>query len=136
MTATDPRLTDCRRIFLREFSIEASIGFHDFEKQARQRILISVDLFVPISLSTSARDQVADVVDYDFIRHGIAAIAQSRHFNLQETLIDEICGLCLSQPGVRAVRVESQKPDVYPDCKTVGIEVFRWASHGDTSSGH
>lgn len=128
MMLTDPRLTDCRKIFLREFSIDASIGFHDFEKQARQRILVSVDLFVPVHLSTSQRDDVADVVDYDFIRKGIVRIAQSKHFNLQETLIDEICSLCLSQPSVRAARVESQKPDVYPDCKTVGIEVFRWSS--------
>jgi len=123
----DPRLSDCRRIFLKDFSIDASIGFHDFEKQAPQRILISVDLFVPIVQSTSNRDDVADVVDYDFIRTGVVRIAQSRHFNLQETLIDEICDLCLSQPSVRAARVETQKPDVYPDCKTVGIEVFRWA---------
>lgn len=127
MNLLDPRLADCRRIFLNDFSIEASIGFHDFEKQARQRILISVDLFVPIAQSTSCRDEVDDVLDYDFIRQQVARIAQSRHFNLQETLIDEIADLCLSQPLVRAVRVESQKPDVYPDCKTVGIEIFRWA---------
>jgi 7,8-dihydroneopterin aldolase/epimerase/oxygenase len=127
MHFNDPRLSDCRRIFLRDFSIDASIGFHEFEKQAPQRILISVDLFVPIDQSTSSRDDVLDVVDYDFIRTGIVKIAQSRHFNLQETLIDEICDLCLSQPSVRAARVESQKPDVYPDCKTVGIEVFRWS---------
>ncbi len=127
MNLLDPRLADCRRIFLNDFSIEASIGFHDFEKQARQRILISVDLFVPIAQSTSSRDEVDDVLDYDFIRQQVARIAQSRHFNLQETLIDEIAALCLSQPLVRAVRVESQKPDVYPDCKTVGIEIFRWA---------
>lgn len=127
MNLLDPRLADCRRIFLNDFSIEASIGFHDFEKQARQRILISVDLFVPIAQSTSSRDEVDDVLDYDFIRQQVARIAQSRHFNLQETLIDEIADLCLSQPLVRAVRVESQKPDVYPDCKTVGIEIFRWA---------
>ncbi len=127
MNLLDPRLADCRRIFLNDFSIEASIGFHDFEKQARQRILISVDLFVPIAQSTSCRDEVDDVLDYDFIRQQVARIAQSRHFNLQETLIDEIAALCLSQPLVRAVRVESQKPDVYPDCKTVGVEVFRWA---------
>ena len=132
MMLSDPRLADCRRIFLRDFALDASIGFHDFEKKARQRILISVDLFVPIQSSTSASDSVSDVIDYDFLRHGISSIAQSRHFNLQETLIDEICSLCLSQPGVRAARVESQKPDVYPDCRTVGIEVFRWAkeSHG------
>lgn len=127
MSLLDPRLADCRRIFLNDFSIDASIGFHDFEKQARQRILISVDLFVPIAQSTSSRDEVDDVLDYDFIRQQVARIAQSRHFNLQETLIDEIAALCLAQPLVRAVRVESQKPDVYPDCKTVGIEVFRWA---------
>jgi dihydroneopterin aldolase len=123
----DPRLADCRRIFLQDVSVDASIGFHDFEKQARQRILVSVDLYVPMAQSSSTRDDVADVVDYDFIRLGILRIAQSRHFNLQETLIDEISTLCLAQGGVRAVRVESQKPDVYPDCKTVGIEVFRWA---------
>ncbi len=127
MNLLDPRLADCRRIFLNDFSIEASIGFHDFEKATRQRILISVDLFVPVAQSTSNRDEVEDVLDYDFIRQHVAGIAQSRHFNLQETLIDEIAVLCLSQPAVRAVRVESQKPDVYPDCKTVGIEIFRWA---------
>ena len=127
MMLADPRLKDCRRIFLKDFSIDASIGFHEFEKQARQRVLISVDLFVAIEHSTSAHDDVADVIDYDLIRKSIETIAQSRHFNLQETLIDEICGLCLAQPGVRAVRVESQKPDVYPDCKTVGIEVLRFA---------
>lgn len=127
MMLADTRLADCRRIFLQDFSIDASIGFHDFEKHARQRILVSVDLYVPYGRSTSDRDDVKDVVDYDFIRHGIVRIAQSRHFNLQETLIDEICALCLSQSGVKAVRVVSQKPDVYPDCKTVGIEVLRFA---------
>lgn len=131
MRPIDSRLTDCRRIFLKDFSIDASIGFHDFEKQARQRVLISVDLFVPIQHSTSANDDVVDVLDYDFIRKEIIAIAQSRHFNLQETLIDEISALCLAQPNIKAVRVESQKPDVYPDCKTVGIEVFRWAKDDD-----
>ena len=38
----DPKLTDCRRIFLKDLSIEASIGFHDFEKLAPQRVLIKI----------------------------------------------------------------------------------------------
>ncbi len=32
----------------------------------------------------------------------------------------------MGQPSVRAVRVSTEKPDVYPDCRTVGIEVFRF----------
>ncbi len=128
MMPTDPRLTDCRRIFLDDLAIEASIGFHDFERTAPQRILVSVDLYLPIAQSTSARDDVADVLDYDLLRLNVSRIAQSRHFNLQETLMDEICAFCLQQPAVKAVRVVTQKPDVYPDCKTVGIEVIRWAT--------
>lgn len=127
MTALlDPRLSDCRRIFLQEFSLEASIGFHDFEKEARQRILVSVELFVPKQVSRSTRDDVQDVVDYDFIRMGVHKLTHSRHYNLQETLIDDIVRLCFEPQDVRAVRVTTQKPDVYPDCQTVGIEVFEW----------
>lgn len=122
----DPRLGDCRRIFLHDFTLEVSIGFHDFEREARQRVVINVDLFVPLSASTPAADHVGEVLDYDFIRHGIADWAGSRHFNLQETLLDGIVDICFAQPAVRAVRASTQKPDVYPDCRTVGVEVFRF----------
>lgn len=122
----DPRLGNCRRIFLHDFSLQVSIGFHDYELTAPQRVLISVDLFVPIASSTSQSDQVQEVVDYDYVRQGIIDWAGSRHFNLQETLLDGIVEICFGQPAVRAVRASTQKPDVYPDCRTVGIEVFRF----------
>ena len=51
----DPRLSDCRRIYLHEFAFDASIGFHDFEREARQRVLVSVDLFVPLHATTPTR---------------------------------------------------------------------------------
>ena len=122
----DPRLTDCRRIFLHEFALEASIGFHDFELEARQRVVINVDVFVPIHASTAQRDHVSEVVDYDFIRREVTEWAGSRHFNLQETMLDGIVDICFAQPAVRAVRASTQKPDVYPDCRTVGVEIFRF----------
>lgn len=121
-----PRLADCRRIFLHGFALDVSIGFHDFEREAPQRVLIDVDLFVPAEHSTPRQDEVAEVLDYDFIRQSVAELARSRHFNLQETLIDGIVELCLARPTVRAVRVSTQKPDVYPDCRTVGVEVLRF----------
>lgn len=121
----DPRLADCRRIFLQELAVEASIGFHDFERLAPQRVLINVDIFVPIAASTSSRDAVEDVIDYDFMRHRIVEIARSGHFNLQETLLDRIVAACFENPSVSAVRASTEKPHVYADCRTVGIEVFR-----------
>ncbi len=121
-----PRLHDCRRIFLHEFAVDASIGFHDFELKARQRVLINVDLFVPLADSMPSRDAREEIVDYDFVRVAVAQLAGSRHFNLQETLLEGIVQVCFAQRAVRAVRVSTEKPDVYPDCKTVGIEVFRF----------
>ena len=122
----DPRLADCRRIFLNDFALDVSIGFHDFELKAHQRVLINVDLFVPLAQSTPLRDARDEIVDYDFVRSELTRLARSRHFNLQETLIDGIVALLLANPAVRAVRVSTEKPDVYQDCRTVGIEVFRF----------
>jgi 7,8-dihydroneopterin aldolase/epimerase/oxygenase len=31
----------------------------------------------------------------------------------------------LAHPNVRAARVSTMKPDVYPDCEGVGVEVFQ-----------
>ena len=75
---------------------------------------------------TAREDHVSEVIDYDFIRREIHEWACSRHFNLQETLLDGIVDICFAQPAVRAVCASTEKPDVYPDCRTVGIEVFRF----------
>jgi hypothetical protein len=46
------------------------------------------------------------------------------HVHLQETLCDDVLALMLAHPNVRAARVSTEKPDVYPDCEAVGVEVF------------
>lgn len=127
----DARLRDCRRIFVRGFDLMASIGFYDVEREHRQRIRISVDVFVPLALTTPQRDDPAEIVDYDFIRREVTALAHAQHFNLQETLLDRIVALCLAHPGVRAVRASTEKPDIYPGDMTAGIEVFRFKEAAD-----
>ena len=48
----DARLADCRRIFLRNYVVDANIGIHAHEKNGAQRVALNVDVFVPLSLST------------------------------------------------------------------------------------
>lgn len=120
-----PGLTECRRLFLRNYEVLINIGVHEFEKKGEQRILINVDLFIPLGLSTPVGDQLHEVVDYDFIRSTIARRMAVGHIQLQETLCDDVVNAMLAHPKVRAVRVSTEKPDVYPDCESVGVEVFR-----------
>ena len=120
-----PGLSDCRRLFLRNYEVQINIGVHEFEKKGEQRVLINVDLFIPLSLSTPHGDQLDEVVDYDFMRDTIARRMAQGHIHLQETLCDDVARAMLAHPKVRAVRVSTEKPDVYPDCESVGVEVFR-----------
>jgi len=76
-------------------------------------------------MSTPEHDQLQEVVDYDFIRSTIAKRMAQGHIHLQETLCDDVVKAMLAHPKVRAVRVSTEKPDVYPDCDSVGVEVFR-----------
>jgi DNA polymerase-3 subunit alpha len=55
----------------------------------------------------------------------IAERVQRGHVELQETLCDELAAALLAHPQVQAVRLSTCKPDVYPDCDGVGVEVFR-----------
>jgi 7,8-dihydroneopterin aldolase/epimerase/oxygenase len=116
---------ECRRLFLREHVVHVRIGAHDFEKGVSQRLVFNVELFVPFADTTPTQDSLAEVVDYDFVRQVIAARIALGHVELQETLCDALAAQLLAHPQVRAVRLSTQKPDVYPDCAGVGVEVFR-----------
>jgi dihydroneopterin aldolase len=122
----DPRLADCRRLFLRNYVVDANIGIHSFEKTGAQRLALNVELYVPLALSTPRHDRIHEVVDYDFIRVTIRNRIDQGHINLQETLVDDIARTLLAHPAVRAVRVASEKPDVYDDVDAVGVEVLRF----------
>ena len=119
-----PELVNCRRLFLRDYEVWINIGVHDFEKKGEQRVVINVDLYVPLSLSTPQDDKLAEVLDYDFIRRTISERVSRGHIHLQETLADDLLRLMLAHPQVHAARVSTEKPDVYPDCAAVGVEVF------------
>ena len=122
----DARLADCRRIFLRNYVVDANIGIHAHEKNGAQRVALNVDVFVSLSLSTPRHDRIHEVIDYDFIRLAIKHRIEQGHINLQETLVDDVARALLAHPAVRAVRVSSEKPDVYDDVDAVGIEIVHF----------
>ncbi|NCX50171.1 MAG: dihydroneopterin aldolase [Burkholderiaceae bacterium] len=120
-----PSLIHCRRLFLKDYEVYINIGVHDFEKRAEQRVIFNVEIYVPLELNTPKQDRLEEVLDYDFIRKTIVERVKRGHIHLQETLCDEIVAAMLEHPNVMAVRVSTAKPDVYPDCEAVGVEVFK-----------
>ena len=102
--------------------IAMRLGIHPHEA-VPQRVRLSVRMTVVYPGPVSA-DRIEEVLDYDFVREGIRAMADGPGFGLQETLCDAVAALCLGDARVREVRVRSAKLDVYPDAE-VGCEVVR-----------
>jgi dihydroneopterin aldolase len=110
------------RILLDSLEIKTDIGFHDFEIGAPQRLLVTVEIWLE-DASAPPKDDPQRAWNYDFLRAEVEEIASSRRFNLQETLAHEIFERLAAFRGVRALRVRTSKPDVYPDAHGVGVEI-------------
>ena len=110
------------RIFLQEFDLPVDIGFHDFEVGTPQRLLVTVEVWVEPDAFAS-EDSAAAAWNYDFLRTEIQRMTEGRRFNLQETLAREIYELIAARKGVVDLRVSTRKPDIYPDCAGVGVEI-------------
>lgn len=110
------------RIFLEDYDLPVDIGFHDFEVGTPQRLLVSVEVWVD-EPAFADQDSAAAAWNYDFLRSEIGRMTRGRRFNLQETLAREIYMLIAARRGVVDLRVATRKPDVYPDCRGVGVEI-------------
>ncbi len=103
-------------------AVAVRLGIHPHEVEP-QRVAVSVAMTVAYP-APPRDDAIEEVLDYDFLRTGILAMATERHFALQETLCEAIAALCLADARVVRVRVRTTKTDVYPDAG-VGCEIVR-----------
>jgi dihydroneopterin aldolase len=110
------------RILLESLAVQADIGFHEFEVGAPQRLLVSVEIWLD-DVNLPHDDDPARAWNYDFLRTEVEEIASARRYNLQETLAHAVFERIAAFRGVKAVRVRTSKPDVYPDAHGVGVEI-------------
>ena len=125
MSSLENLQINCRKIFIHGLEMLVQIGIHDFEKTAPQRLIFNIELYVPLAQSSSQNDLIDEVVDYDFVRQIVKQRVQLGAIGLQETLGDDLLSELLRHPQIVAARVSTNKPDVYPDCRGVGVETFR-----------
>jgi len=110
------------RIFLESLEVHTDIGFHEFEVGAPQRLLVSVEIWLD-DVAVPPGDDPERAWDYDFLRAEVQEISGSRRFNLQETLAHAVFDRLAAFRGVKALRVRTSKPDIYPDAQGVGVEI-------------
>lgn len=111
-----------RKIILEDFDLPVDIGFHAFEIGNPQRLRINVEVWLDAANFPEC-DSVDAAWDYDTLRTAIMMLTVNRRFNLQETVCREVYDTVAARQGVSALRVSTRKPDIYPDCAAVGVEL-------------
>ncbi len=112
------------RILVTDLLLMCSIGIHDHERLAPQRIRVNVDMAV-LESPGPLDDDIANVVSYEDVITGIKCLIAGGHINLVETLAEGIAALCLDDRRVQSVRIRIEKLDVYAEAASVGIEIER-----------
>jgi 7,8-dihydroneopterin aldolase/epimerase/oxygenase len=110
------------RILLDSLEVQADIGFHEFEIGTPQRLLVTVEVWLD-ELPPPGSDDPALAWDYDHVCNLVRDLAGKRRYNLQEALAGAIYQQVASMHGVKALRVATSKPDIYPDARGVGVEI-------------
>ena len=116
-----------RHVFIRDYMVDCSIGIHSHEKEHEQRVRINLDLAVWEG-ETPIKDDIRNVICYEYLAKRIERIVGEGHVNLVETLAEKITAMCLEEDRVCSARVRVEKLDILSNAKSVGVEIERFNS--------
>jgi len=117
------------KILLDSLEVMADIGFHEFEIGTPQRLLVTVEVWLD-DHDPPPGDDPGGAWDYDHVRKQVMELAGARRYNLQETLAEAIYLRLAAMRGVKALRVTTSKPDIYPNARGVGVEIASFSGLG------
>jgi dihydroneopterin aldolase len=113
-------------VSIRDLSVPAVIGVHDWEREVEQTLLFSVDM-VPETADVrkaAASDNLADALDYSAVASAIAAVVRDGKFHLIETAAERVAERLLTDFPIVSLRLHVRKP-ITADAYTAAITIER-----------
>jgi dihydroneopterin aldolase len=120
-------------IFLNGLEVECIIGFIDWERRIKQRVVIDFEL--PVDCARAAvHDAVEDTLDYKLVSKRIIAFVEASQFKLVETMAERLARLVLDEFAVDWIRLRINKPGAIRGSRDVGVSIERHRESGAHSA--
>ena len=113
-----------RKIIITDLIFNTSIGIHDFEKKREQQIKFNIEIGIRPSLKASEND-LGSIVNYENVIGKIKLIAQKKHYNLLETLAEDIFSNLFLIKNIMKIKLRIEKPEIIKNTTSVGIEITK-----------
>jgi dihydroneopterin aldolase len=96
-------------VSVRDLSVAAVIGVHDWERRVEQTLVFSVDMAADVRQAATT-DDLADALDYSAVARTISAVVRAGEFRLIETAAERVAERLLADYGPTWLRLQVRKP--------------------------
>ena len=112
------------RITIRRLRLETILGLLPWEREARQTLLVDLDIDTDITAAAEA-DDIDLAINYAGVCERVTALVDTGRFKLIETVAEQIATLVLREFSAVRVKVTVNKVDVLPQVASVGVCIER-----------
>ena len=113
-----------RKVIISDLVFNTSIGVHDFEKEKKQQIRFNIEIDIN-PLLKAAENDLNSIVNYENVINKIKLITQKKHYNLLETLAEDIFSNLFISKNIIKIKLRIEKPEIIKNTSSVGIEITK-----------
>jgi dihydroneopterin aldolase len=113
-----------RKVIITDLVFDTSIGIHDFEKEKEQEIKFNVKIDIN-PLLKAAENDLNTIVNYESVVNEIKSVTRKKHYNLLETLAEDIFLSLFLNKNIIKIKLRIEKPKIIKNTSSVGIEIIK-----------
>ena len=113
-----------RKVIITDLVFNTSIGVHDFEKEKEQQIRFNIEIDIN-PLLKAAENDLKSIVNYENVINKVKSITHKKHYNLLETLAEDIFTNLFLAKNIIKIKLRIEKPEIIKNTSSVGIEITK-----------
>ncbi len=110
-----------KKVIVKDLILLISVGIHQFEKQKKQKVKFNI----VITTNPDLKSDIKSIVNYESVINGIKSITEKKHFELLESLSENIFDEIFKNKKIKKVKLKIEKLDIIKETESVGIEVVK-----------
>jgi len=109
-------------VYIKGLRAQAVIGVYDWERHLRQTLVVDLEM-ASDTARAAATDDIADALDYAAISRRVLALVEASHYQLIETLAEEVAGVIAREFDIPWLRLRLAKPGAVAEAEDVGVVI-------------
>jgi len=111
-------------VYLRDLRIDTVIGIYAWERQIKQTIVFDIEMATNIH-NAAISDSIEETLNYKAVAKRLIDFVSQSHFQLVETLAENVTNIILTEFNVPWVRLQLNKKGAVRGARDVGIIIER-----------